>query len=821
MKRTFSLFFFLSGVSGLVFQLLWSRKFGELLGNSYLSISIVVAVFMLGLFTGAWVIGKRIHRVRNELKLYAVLEFSIGLYVILFVAAFGPIREVFLAAFRLSSDYPFAYQSLKLLLTAILLIPPTAAMGATLPLLVRFFSRGGDAFGGNISHFYMVNTLGAAIGTLLAGFLLLEFAGVDAGLLIAAGLNLIAGAGAFLSQRNLRPVFPEKAATGIPAKKAGLIFLAASLGTGFSALAMEMIWTRGLKFLVHSSTYSFASVLFIFLIGITLGSRLVKKIQVPEGRKLYIFGLLQLLIAIYSLFSLFFLYSFAESGLFEQSVSSVLYDFGIPWGWTIPVYLGVTALVMLIPCVAMGASFPMLNDLYFQHTATDAGETVSRVYAVNTIGGIAGSLAAGYFLIPVLGLKVAMLCTVVLSAGIGFYFVFRSADRPWLSALVAAFLFLGAGALAWQDPYLSGRGERPSDKVLFYQEGLMSTVKVFDQGNTRSMSIDGRVIASTGPALLQKERMIAHLPFFLKREIRRVLSVGLASGISTGSMTLHPEVEQIDCVELIRPVFAASSYFSDYNHRIDRQPGVRLIQEDVLSFLQTNTDRYDLISSDGKLGSLNKGNTVMLSRDYYDICHDRLSPGGLFIQWVPLITPDTIMQVILQTLHTVFPEIGLFYFYPSDLFMVASDRRIQLDKTLIDELLARADLKKELTETGFQRSAALFAAYAGHYIPEPNPPPVNSFDHPILEFWYLREWKKGSQIPGGYRAANMEYLIRNLESGKTRAAGSFSGLGNPLYAQAMVNSTLEFMAFCRQNFIYGSPEAGQLEYEKFIRQIPF
>lgn len=293
----------------------------------------------------------------------------------------------------------------------------------------------------------------------------------------------------------------------------------------------------------------------------------------------------------------------------------------------------------------------------------------------------------------------------------------------------------------------------------------MATVKVFDRSRDRSMSIDGITIASTGRSLLKKEKVIAHLPFLIQPDLRNALAVGLASGISVGSMTLHPSVEQIDCVELIKPVFPASELFSDHNFDLSKHPKVRLYYDDVYAHLRHTSTRYDLISSDGKLSPLSAGNTIMLSREYYELCRTRMTDHGLFIQWVPLTTPHDELQIILKTLKHSFRYVLLFVVYPSDIFMVASDAFMVLDRTNLENVLGDETIKSDLQIAGLQEADAVLSSCLGTWDMELDASmPVNSFDRPVLEFTYMRHWKEGRRWPGGYRARNLEFLADYYET---------------------------------------------------------
>ncbi len=801
-RRVFTFLFFLSGLCGLMYQILWTRLFSFALGNTYTAISIIVASFMFGLFVGAWLVGRYVTRLENELKWYAGLEGVIGLYAVALLAGFGGVEALFRGLYDLFQTIPVLHVTGKFLLTFLLIVVPTAAMGATLPLAVQYFTRRKERFGDNVSLLYAVNTIGGAVGVLLAGFYLIENLGIRTGLLVTAALNIGIGlvTWALLALKPM-PV-PETEAMRKPSARPGRVaapadgtlYLTAAGLSGFAALAYEIVWTRGLKFLIHNSTYSFSVILFVFLVGVAVGSGLARRLMRRGVNLPYLFGALQLALGLYAIFSMYVLYSFSYSDLFQQNFIERIYDFAYSWHWAILIYSLVCALVFLVPTIIMGVLFPVVTELYFPRREQASGHTVSAVYAVNTVGGILGSLGAGFVLLPAFGIKTSVLLLALINLGLGGVFVLRSRLRVQPTLVTGFAVFFLVVVLALDGKYLYGRGEKPEDAVLFYREGRMATVKVFSRRRNLFMSIDGNIIAATHQTLLRKEKLIAHLPFMVKPDIREVLAVGLASGISVGSMSLYPQVERIDCVELIKPVFPAARRFDAYNYRIFENPKVRLIHDDIYAYLLNHQKKYDLISSDGKLGTLYSGNTIMLASDYYELSKQRLKEDGVFIQWLPIITPTKLLQDILNTLRASFQYVLIFYFYPTDIFMLASERPMQIDGALNERVFGDARIGSDLAAVGIGDAGMVLSAFAGFYdLPMAASVEINSFDRPFLEFQYMREWKKGRQWPGGYRARNLEFLLDNFaKNDKTRLHSTVGFLDKAELADVLRDSRALF-----------------------------
>ncbi len=838
----------LSGLCGLMYQILWTRLFSFVLGNTYVAISIIVASFMFGLFLGSWLIGKYMERVRNALKWYGTLEIAIGLYAFLLLFIFGIVTLIFNFNHSVFQGIELINLAFKFFLTLILIVMPTSAMGATLPLAVQYFTTNKQSFGNNISLFYAINTIGGALGVLIAGFYVIEFLGIREGIMITALLNIAIGIIVLLFNKkstieeiNTQRIVLKgknennkirnrnkskqkiKKARGESQSEYKILLLVTAGLSGFSALAYEIIWTRGLKFLILNTTYGFASILFVFLLGIAFGGLIAKKINQKTEKQIYIYGILQIVLGLFALLTIYLLFTFAYTDNFQNTLNKILYDYSYSWEWGIAAFVLTAMIIYMIPSFIMGILFPLLNDLYYNKVVKKAGKTVSSIYAINTIGAILGSLSAGFILIPAFGIKVSIYIISIINLLIGFVYIFKSGLKLRPVILFSLPVLLFVFYLSGEGKYLLGNKEKKTDTVLFYEEGLMATVKVYERGNARYMSIDGITIASTGRSLLQKEKLIAHLPFFLRQNADDVLAVGLASGISVGSMTLHNNVKQIDCVELIKPVFSAAKYFLNYNFNIFDNDKVQLIYNDIYSYLIYSDKKYDIISSDGKLGTLHSGNTIMLSADYYQLCKEHLKDGGIFTQWIPIITPYDAMQIIIKSLTQTYKYVSLFYFYPSDLLMVASEKQIVFDKEYMDKVFENENVKHDLEQFDVFNSLSILSAYVGQYDEQSSKAAmINSFNQPVLEFTYLRDWKKSRQYSGGYRAKNLEYLtLHYANSDVNELFRGFKNVDETQLHEYLYRSTLSFLQFTTNNFIRGNYKLGLERYVKFKKNLAF
>ena len=811
-RAALALLFFLSGFTGLIYQVLWVRRFTHVMGSSSVSVSVVIAAFMGGLFLGAVVLARLLHRCRVELRWYAALEGLIGVWGLFFVWAFPHLADAY--GWLPQGGSGFAGLAPKASFSALLILPPTAAMGATLPLMVQYVERRGSSFADAIGWLYAVNTAGGAFGALLAGFVLIEFVGINTSLLLMAAINLAVGLAAWRLAAKPEGRTEPAAATDEPTGAgAASPLLAVAFASGFAAIGCEVLWTRGLKFIIQSSTYSYSLILGLFLVGLGLGGASYQRWCTGVDQRL-LYGRLQSGIAAWVRLTLSRLYSVAPMPWFQDGLLGLVYDSAYHWSLGLLTFGLICSVGLLPPTIAMGVSFPALSNLYHRSTGRAAGRAVSAVFASNTMGSIAGAVVVGFVLLPKFGIRGALMLMAAISLVLAWGFVWPQQRRLELLAGSGIWVLLLLAGL--QGPHLLGRGELATDHVLFYDEGLMSTVKVYQRDEQQHMSIDGSRIASTARGLRQKEQLVAHLPALLRSGVRDVLAVGLASGITAHSIGLHEDVRQIDIVELIAPVFEASRYFAASNGQITQDPRVRLVHDDIYAWLQYHDGDYDAIVSDGKLGSLNNANTVLLSSDYYELCRQRLRPTGLFVQWVPIITPESELRTILRTVAAGFEHVGLFYFYSSDILIVASPTPIRLDGKQMAGVFAQKPLAAELRGIDLPTPEAVMSCYLGSYSLRDEELSPNTFDRPYLEFAYLRDWKRGRDIPGGYRARNMEVLVENLVGNDGAAmAASFPGLTPELVEQALRIPALEFYGQAMANFRGGSYGRGLQSWRRW------
>jgi len=724
--------FFVSGAAGLVYEIVWSRVLSTTLGNSLFAISTVVAAFFGGLALGACTLGPRLADRADRVRLYAILEVGVGLLGALSVPFLRALEPLLVALHRsLLPSFP-AFLAIRFLLLFLTLLVPTALMGATLPLLVAHAE--GRRFGTALSRLYAINTFGAVTGTLLAAFALIPTLGLTGTALAAAAANGFAAVVAWMRRHEGEAEGAgdvpreETAAVADEASPSRALVVTLVAASGFAALVFEVTWTRILTLVIGSSVISFAIVLAFYLLGIAWGSAAIARRLPRLRRPLLLFGELEVLLAVVALTHLFLFP--ALPGAFLRVITEPRVS--------LPLYLGaqalVAALLLVPPCLCLGALFPLAARLLHRG---DAGRATGAAYAVNTVGTILGSLAAGFALIPRIGSRSTLLLGALLSLAIGFAALAASrapgARRAGVAgAALAASLLLVALAPAWDPRVLTAGVFRPaaaqvlrrtaaavdpgrarlesavaSDSVLFFKEGMNATVSVHRRGLTGEviLKLGGKADASTID--IETQILSGHIPMLFNRLGVRVAVIGHGSGMTLASVLMHAPSEVV-AIELETAVLEASRRFHEPGKDPLDDPRVHVIVEDGRTHLAVTRDRYDVIISEPSNPWL-AGNNNLFTRDFYRLARSRLAPGGVFGQWIQLyeLSPETLSS-LLAAFHEVFPAAYAFVTFQADLILVATDgdARWRLGR------LKRADIAAEFRRIGLDSPEEIISYYA-------------------------------------------------------------------------------------------------------------
>ncbi len=715
---------FCSGVCALVYQVAWLRELRLVFGASTAASAAVLAIFMGGLGAGGLVLGKRADASRNPLLLYANLEIGVSLTAAITPPLVGVVRHLYVAVGGTPALGLGLGTVARLLLAALVLLPPTLLMGGTLPAAARAVETEDDDGRRNLALLYGANTLGAVTGAAASSFLLLEVFGASLMLWIACALNALVGMSARMMSRGAAPA----AATGdaapaeTEAEVAPLLpprfVLVASAIVGFAFLLMELVWYRMLAPLLGGSSYTFGLVLALALLGVGLGGAAYALWM--EKRPATAAGL-ALTCALEALF-IAVPYALGDRLAIIALVLRPLGVFGfasLVGGWSV-----VAAIVILPAAFVSGVQFPMLIAL-LGRGSRGVGRHVGLAYAWNTAGAIAGSLAGGFGLMPLLGAPGLWRGVVVVLAGLGAataWLSLRSAPArplriapPLAAAALALLLLRSVGpTAAWRHSGIGAgrarldvahstaaavedwaRSERRA--ILWEAEGVESSVAVTSLdgiGFVVNGKVDGHATLDAGTQV-----MSGLLGALLHPDPKRALVIGLGTGSTAGWLGAVPSMERVDVVELEPAILRVARDCASVNRAVLDNPEVHVVIGDAREVVLTTRDRYDVIFSEPS-NPYRAGIASLFTQDFYEAAERRLAPGGIFLQWLQAYEVDgQTVRTALATLGSVFPEVEAWATEPGDLVLMASREPIRYDVPTLRARVAADPFRAALGRT--------------------------------------------------------------------------------------------------------------------------
>ncbi|MCY3724375.1 MAG: fused MFS/spermidine synthase [Candidatus Poribacteria bacterium] len=745
------LIFIFSGASGLIYQVIWMRQLTLIFGSTVFATSTVLTAFMAGLALGSYYFGRKIDEsTQSPLRIYALLEAGIGAFCLVWPLILAALGAIYVLIHRHVTSEFYTLSLIRFVLTFGVILIPSTLMGGTLPVLTRFFVKRLEQLGTNIGILYALNTFGAVIGTVAAGFFLIEAFGVRWTLGIGIAINFAVAAIALALTQKVSGTEadepPEETqhaesedVSYLPEKQ--LVLWAIGI-SGFCALAYEVLWTRIMVFFLGSTTYAFATMLAAFLFGIALGSmvfsRWVDRIKQPIA----VFGIVQLGIG---LFALILMPAFEELYGMSQAFQST---FGSSRFWA----FFSCFLVMCLPTFLMGASFPLVTKIYTGN-ARQLGRSIGNIYAVNTVGSILGAFCAGFILIPLLGIRPSIVLTVALNTGIGCFLIFRSRQltetgksllqgvgigMPVLNTGLAVVLLLTVN----QPLFLKStifKTQRPGDTLIDYNEEVDATVTTLkdDEGVYR-LYVDTNQAADASRWDSPSHRVIAHLPLLLHPRPKQALVVGFGMGLTSHSITQHGV--RVDAIELSSGVIsAAQKHFTHINGNVFENPQFNYRLNDGRNHILMTKTKYDMISTGIIHPLVSAGSSNIYTADFYRLCRRILSEDGIMCQWVPLHRlPESHYKMIVRTFIEVFPHTTLWYKYTPDfVILIGTPEPLRIDYrnfmaraqiASIHEGLAADDLDGPSLLDSFMMGPETVREYAGVG-------PIHTDNRPRLEFF--------------------------------------------------------------------------------------
>jgi len=710
--------FFLSGFSALIYQVVWTRMLGVVFGVTSFAVATVLSAFMAGLALGSLYGGRFINERKDPLRVFAFLQICIGVFALLFPLLLSGLTVLYVLIYRQWPTSFYVFSLLRFALAFSVLLVPSTLMGATLPVLAKFFVRKLKKLGSDVGALYSVNNWGAVLGSLAAGFILMQVLGVRETSYLAAAISISVGLFALhLHRRSSRlpstaqapdpPVKQESATEGYPRYILHLVLWVFAI-EGFTSLGYEVVWTRILassRALI--SIHSYSLVVATFIAGLAIGSFLIRKYVDKERDLLILLAGIEIAIGVSALLLL---------PLFKFSGAGFIYLLaGRDAGWN--GYMAMTAVwlgvLLLVPTTLMGATFPLVSRIYTV-SLRELGRRIGKLGCLDTAGSILGAFAGGFVLIPLLGMQKSVLLLASINVLIGFLVIFSHPTMAWRRKRLAAALLVVIALAAYVFLPHSVRFvprhflEDPEGiQIVDYDEGVDATVVVYQlfTGN-RFIAVNGVTVAGTSRMLKTTQITQAHLPLLLYeahngKPPERVLQVGLGTGHTSSSVSLH-DLRDFHCVELVPAVLrAARTHFRSVNHGVFDDPRYRVFVQDARTFVLSSEEKYDVIMDDSVHPGVG-GNASLYSRDFFRHCRERLSDNGVMSVWMPFagLSADDV-KMIFNAFQGAFPHATLWQAtndHNEHMVLIGTQRKLTIDFGRFRDRVQQPEIQRDLAE---------------------------------------------------------------------------------------------------------------------------
>ena len=700
--------FVLSGAAGLIYESIWVRYLGLFVGHGAYAQVLVLVIFLGGMSAGALVAGRRTAALREPLRWYAYVELAVGLLGLVF-------HDVFVWTTHVAYDSMFpalgpgiAHSLAKWTLAALLILPQSVLLGATFPLMsAGVVRRIPDRVGNTLSLLYFANSLGAAVGVLVAGFILVGLVGLPGTLLVAAMANLGVALLVLVFARSRSAddaapsaePSPRAAATPMVPLSLSLrrLLLAVSFGTAISSFIYEIGWIRMLSLVLGSATHSFELMLSAFILGLACGAFAIRRRSDAGAASVRTLALVQVAMGVLAVMTLpVYLQSFQWMADFMAAFSRTTEGYR---AFSIARYF-ICLAVMLPATFCAGMTLPLLTRLLLRGGSGEAA--IGQVYAVNTLGSIVGVALAALVLLPLIGLKWLLVGGAAIDVLLGALLlalpesnVNRVARRWWVVPVAAGVLIAAVGSFTNFDRsvltsgvYRYARARAPGSlNVPFFADGRTATISVRRIVSSAGLSLatNGKPDASLGPEwfrpagtpgpfthdastqMLLPLVTLAHVP-----SARRAAVIGQGSGMSSHALLGDPTLERLVTIEIEPEMLRASRMFYPANRRVFDDPRSTFAIDDARSYFASQGDTYDLILSEPSNPWV-AGVAGLFTTEFYAHVSRFLTPRGVLGQWLHLSEiNDGLVLSVVRAVAEQFPSYALYSVGGHDILIVAS-----------------------------------------------------------------------------------------------------------------------------------------------------
>jgi spermidine synthase len=719
-----------SGFAGIIYESIWSHYLKLFLGHAAYAQTIVLVMFMGGMAAGAWFAARVGARITDLLKAYIVVEFLIGLCSLFFHGAYiGATEVAYLYVFP-GAGSPLMVEVYKTLLAGLLILPQSILLGMTFPLMtVGLMRRVGATHGVTIATLYFVNSLGAAIGVLVSGFILLEWFGLPGTMRFAGFMNLVIAVLLAIVLRFLpspnQPMVASVDESGLKGTP-GLLLMIALL-TGGASFIYEIVWVRMLNMVLGASTHSFELMLSAFILGLAIGSSWIRRHIADIKHPLAILGFIQVAMATLALATLMFYdFSFAL-------MSAALYTLAktqLGYAAFMLASHSIALLIMLPVTICAGMTLPLVTRALLDRGYGE--RSVGNVYASNTIGAIIGVCAAVHLLIPLFSLETALIVAGCVDLAVGVFLLMRyvpDKDRaalPLALGMSIAFMVYTA-TFVNVDPrkmasgvYRTGIAAIDDDaEILMRRDGKTSSVTVATYNDSlRVLSTNGKPDASmefdpVKPASRDESTQILTgiIPLVVQPSARRAAIIGIGSGMSTHVLLASPHLEQVDTIEIEAAMVEGARHFLPAVSRAFDDPRSSIHINDARTYFAAEQSSYDIIISEPSNPWVS-GVSGLFSEEFYRLIKRHLESGGVLVQWMQLYEIDmTLVASVFKALDRVFEEIVVYETDNGNVLILAADHSVIGDHS--EEVFAMPGVADLLARIGINSPADIRARRLG------------------------------------------------------------------------------------------------------------
>jgi len=758
---------FLSGFSAFIYEIVWIRLLSLTFGNTIHATAAVVAVFMAGLGLGGLYFGNKVDKVKDHLRLFSFLEFGIGLSSAIIIILLSVLPAVYKSIYVILRGEDFS-MLLVIFLSSVIMFIPTFLMGGILPVLSKAYVRNREKIGVGIGILYALNTAGGIIGVLLTGFLFIALFGHTLTQIFAIVANLFLGIiSLLLSSRHTISSKEDKQTQAVyPTTAISKILLLAAGLTGLCGISYEILWVRSLHIFLTNSTYSFTSVLVIFLIGITLGSFLFTKYIDKRKHLFLILSFCRTAIALCVIVTVIFLNRlpvvlFLTEGFLKIPVLRIV----------LPGLL-LSSIIILLPTLLMGISFPLICKIYIKDMQK-LGKSIGKIYFLNTTGSVIGSITAGFVAIPLLGVAKGIISIAFINLFLAVLLII--CERQLLQKtrfvavncciiIIALFLTLPAVRNSMILPPSLFRTRARSDKILHYKETTAGTVIAIEDRFTgiRACYINNNAVCGTAYDALKAVKMLGHLPFLLNPEAKNALVVGFGIGITASAIAEH-DIKHTDCIEICPGVKDVAQFFNRFNKNVVDNPKMKFIGGDGRNYVLLTDMKYDIISCDPTHPILGCNN--LYTKEYFQLCKKILNENGVICQYLPLHRLSlNEFKILIRTFSTVFPHSTVWLAHSHGI-LLATDKKIEIDFQSIKEVLIYLD--DDILNDPYSLASSILLDEDG-VARFTEGAETNTDNHPYLEFFSTASMNKENWDTNLFELVKCriepQYCIENIDN---------------------------------------------------------